>query len=355
MQSEITSIAEIQQLVIDNAANWQAYDWKQHGDVYLDVSGDLLLFNYTQAAQYEARWNFFERVSRGLIIHRSTGEVVARAFDKFFNWGERGLTSNAPIRTITEKMDGSLGILYRDNDGYKISTRGSFTSDQALWATEFLNRNHPLPNLPTAWTLLFEIVYPENRIVVDYAGRQALILLAIRNRLDGSYLDFSQVETVATQYGFATPRTFRFASLAEIVAAQKELDANHEGWVVEFGDGQRFKFKGERYSELHRLITGLSFKFALELVVSGTTEQARSMLPEEYLPLFDGWVAEINAKTQAIIAQAQAVFAQAPKSSRKEFALWVQANHKPLASYLFLLLDGRDILPLVYKLAFEER
>ena len=55
--------------------------------------GELAIFNYTKAAQFAERWNFFERVSRGLILNAVTGEVVARSFDKFFNWGEGGRTT----------------------------------------------------------------------------------------------------------------------------------------------------------------------------------------------------------------------------------------------------------------------
>lgn len=73
-------------------------DWQRYGNVTVRRKDDLLIFNYNTMAQYEGRWNFFERVSRGLIINHQTGEIVARAFDKFFNWGEGGRTSGqAPV------------------------------------------------------------------------------------------------------------------------------------------------------------------------------------------------------------------------------------------------------------------
>jgi RNA ligase len=154
---EITSISDIQSLVISGFNNW-----KQYGEVTVTESADLLIFNYNPKAQYEGRWNFFERVSRGLIIQRHTGEIVARAFDKFFNWFENGRRSSGHIVSITEKTDGSLGILYRINGDYHIATRGSFHSEQAQWATKYLRDNFNLSDLPKEITLLFEIVYPEN-------------------------------------------------------------------------------------------------------------------------------------------------------------------------------------------------
>ncbi len=170
----IETIADLQQLVRDGYTDWAAL-----GDVKVIQKDDLLLFNYTDRAQWAGRWNPFERMSRGLILNHVTGEIVARPFDKFHNWGERGMTTDAPIVSVAEKVDGSLGVSRRDEWGnILISTRGSFDSDQAIWATCWLNRNYP-PALLSLWpaecTFLFEIVYPENRIVIDYSGWSGLV------------------------------------------------------------------------------------------------------------------------------------------------------------------------------------
>ena len=68
-------------------------DWAAQGAVRVARDGDLLMFAYTSPAQYAGRWNAFERLSRGLILHATTGEVEARPFDKFFNWGQGCRTS----------------------------------------------------------------------------------------------------------------------------------------------------------------------------------------------------------------------------------------------------------------------
>lgn len=329
-------------------------DWKSLGNVNVIEKGDLLLFNYTNKAIYEGGWNQFELVSRGLIINRVTGEIVARPFDKFFNWGEGGRMTDVPIHTVTEKIDGSLGILYRLEGQYRIATRGSFDSDQAIWATEFLNKHHDLTSLADNWTLLFEIVYPANRVVVDYGDDQKLVLLTMRDRFDGQYASWIETKLVADYYGFETPRMFTFNSVDEILAALKVITANHEGWVVEFADGQRFKFKGEEYLKLHRLISGLSFKSVLEAVASGNFSSYLAQMPEEFRPTMEKYSEEINTRADQVFFEVRAIFAEAPKSTRKEFALWVMANHKPYSTYLFALLDGQEITPLIYKLAFDK-
>lgn len=132
---------------------------------------DLWLFNYTSKAQYESIWDDVTSRCRGLITDHHN--IVARPFAKFFNWGEldRDMLPRGPIR-VQDKVDGSLGILYQKPSTLElaIATRGSFTSEQALHATEVLRTRYE-DFLPfNGVTYLFEILLPWNRIVVDYFG-----------------------------------------------------------------------------------------------------------------------------------------------------------------------------------------
>lgn len=329
-------------------------DWKQYGEVKAVYQGNLLLLNYTSKAIYSDHWNWLERISRGLILDRRTGEVVARPFDRFFNWLEGGRCSAGHIVTVTEKVDGSLGILYRHDDGYKIATRGSFDSEQARWATEHLHEpRYSLSGLPEEYTLLFEIVYPDNRVIVDYGDTEALFLLGARNRFNGEYLPFyPDVYELAYCIGFPIPRVFAFNSVEDIIAATDTLSASQEGWVVEFSDGQRFKFKGDRYRELHRLVWGMSFKAVLRAVADGTYEDLVVGVPMEFTIIISEWKRQIDEKARKLCRRVESAYAAAPKGTRKEFALWAKEHHPDLMPYLFLVLDGRPIEPLVYKREF---
>jgi RNA ligase len=253
-------------------------------------------------------------------------------------------------------LDGSLGILYQVDGEYRISTRGSFHSAQAEWATSFLRAHHSLAGLPSELTLLFEIIYPANRVIVDYKGRETLILLAARNRLTGAYLPFfPDVLTLAQKFGFPTPKVFNFNDITEIMAQMQKLNNDEEGCVVEFSDGQRFKFKGDRYLELHRLVFGLSFKNTLQAVMTDQVDAIRSKIPDEFLLQFNAWVNEIEARRAGLKREVAEIFAQAPKETRKEFALWVMANYRDLSAYLFAMLDGYPLEPIIYRKAFENR
>lgn len=339
----IDSIEDIIKLACAGETNW-----KQYGNVTTKESGDLILFNYTQEAVYAAEWNFFERVSRGLIIDRVKGEVAARPFDKFFNWGEGGRTTDAPIVSVTEKIDGSLGVLYRQDGKHKIATRGSFDGEQAQWATFFLQKNYPDLFAAEEYTLLFEIVYPSDRKVVNYDGLEGLYLLAARNRFDGTYAYPASVRMYARTFGFLQPSNMLAPSVDGILELCKRIGPNQEGWVAEFADGQRFKFKGDAYLEIHRMITGLSFNRVLESVANGTIEDVRRGLPEEYLTLVDGWVSAINTRVLAVSKMVESIYSNAPKDTRKDFALYAR-QFPDLQKYLFLRLDGKDYKPVIYR------
>ena len=344
MIDEIKSIADIQKLVKSGFD-----DWQQYGYVTVRERDDLLIFNYNTMAVYSDRWSFFERVSRGLIINRKTGEIVARPFDKFFNWFQGGRRARGHIVSVTEKVDGSVGILYRHKGAYHISTRGSFESPQSQWATEYLNTLFDLSDLDDSLTLIFEIVYPDNRIIVDYGDREDLVLLAARNRFTGEYLPFfPDLYDLSMRYGFTLPKVHAFNDLVQILEKTGEIDEDEEGYVVEFSDGNRFKFKGDRYLELQKLITSLTFKNVLKAVQSNKIHKVLDTVPDEFLGEVRGWIDDIESTVTAIKAEVKAVYADAPKDDRKVFAEWVKENYPKLSKYLFFKFDQKDFAPLIY-------
>lgn len=336
----------IQEMILNNKSNLRE-------TVYVREKKDLLLLNYRPEVQYKGLWTPLELVCRGLIINRFTGEVVARPFDKFFNWGENNCITNAKIKQVSEKMDGSLGIHYRAKNEMLVTTRGSFDSDQAQWATEWLNTDYNIKNLPNEWTLLFEIIYPTNKIVIDYEGWSGLVLLAIRDRFTGNYMSHKITKTIAKKFGFRLPKQFYFSSSVDIIEEARTLPGNNEGWVAEFEDGQRFKFKGAEYVKLHKIINKFTFKLVLEHHKEGTIEQLKRALPDEFHKELNGWVLRIDRTIEAIPRCIEDTYREAPKSSRKEYALWVQKNVPKLSKYMFTKFDNKSLLPLIYKSAFN--
>ena len=64
------------------------------------------------------------------------------------------------------------------------------------------------------------------------------------------------------------------------------------------------------------------------------------------------WVDYINATIEITTMHVEETYELAPKTTRKEFALWIKENYPEMLKYMFTRLDNKDILPLIYKLAF---
>ena len=228
----------------------------------------LRIFNYTEAAVFARAWTPATRTCRGLVV-ADDGRVVARPWAKFFNHGEPAGASadgmsggqtpmdlESPVE-VTDKADGSLGVLYRTPAGPGIATRGSFAGEQAVHATElYLARYHDRWEPVDGWTYLFEIIYPTNRIVLDYGATDDLVLLGAVRIATGEPVG-PRHEVCA---GWPGPRTadLEQATLAEALAATPRPNA--EGVVVRYLDGplagSLVKVKQADYVALHRIVTG---------------------------------------------------------------------------------------------------
>lgn len=321
----------------------------------------LSILNYSEKAAYEAVWNPVTLQCRGLIYNHDTDEIVARALKKFFNYAQTGapvLDLDAPA-VVTDKADGSLGIVYPSQPGWAVATRGSFASDQAIHATEVLRTRYAGWAPPPGLTVLVEIVYPENRIVLDYAGLDDLILLGAVEIATGRTLP------PASLPGWPGPvtETFEYATLAQALAAAPRPNA--EGLVVHLLDSDdRIKIKYDEYVKLHRIVTGLTARTVWEHLLEGKPlADLIEPLPDE----FHAWVSDVaNGILGAVLAeQHRLIFCfnemcasmpqgwnQADRAGRKAFAM--KAAQHPDKWALFALLDRKPIGPELLKRARPE-
>ncbi len=222
------------------------------GNVSVSHHDGLDLFTYSRG---ECPWNEFSLLARGLILCPNEKRVVATPFPKFFNYGkvEAALPKDLPFE-VFEKVDGSLGILFYHNNEWQIATKGSFTSPQARWAKEWLSDNVETHNLITDYTYVLEIVYPDNRIVIDYNGRESLYLLAIYDG-DGYELSTDAVIDCSINCGFDIPGITQGRTLDDLLDVAMKLSHQEEGFVVRFANGFRVKIKGNEYVRVHALIS----------------------------------------------------------------------------------------------------
>ena len=299
------------------------------------------ILNYTEKCQWERAWDDVTRQCRGLIVD-AAGQVIARPRQKLFNnGGDAGAARDqSKPAEVTDKMDGSLGICHPVPDGWAIATRGSFASEQAIHATAVLQDRYGGWQPPAGVTALFEIIYPANRIVLDYRGMDDLVLLGAVDIATGQDVPMGALSWPGPQAPI-----FDCGTLASALALPPRPNA--EGVVVRIlGTDVRVKLKQEDYIQLHRLITGLNARVVWERLGSGETEAGIcEALPDE----FHAWVSEVAAELfteQARIvgaadAEHHRIASTLPSGwTRKDYAL--EAVKSPLRAWLFMLLDGRD-------------
>ena len=303
------------------------------------------IYNYTEACQYSASWTPVTLACRGLIVDAG-GRIAARPFPKFFNHTESrapALDPGAAV-TVTDKADGSLGVIYHDGSGFAVATRGSFASDQARHATDLLRTRYASFVPPRGLTVLVEIVYPENRIVVDYRGMDDLILLGAVEIATGR----SHGPEAVPGWPGPVVETFAYTSLAEALAAP----ARHgrEGLVVHFTEAdQRVKIKYADYVRLHRLVTGLTPRTVWEILArGGDLDALTEPLPDEFhawvLGVAEELTTAVDERAAAVEAAYEKIMAALPDGwGRKEFA--AEALRTEFRSELFLRLDGKDYRP----------
>lgn len=247
----IRSLSHLQRLLVENPNR----DWKEYGDVVVKHYDDLTLFHYSRKCVMLDNWDFFHSVSRGLILNNKTGEIVARPFDKFHNYQPPKYAPSHKDKLLffTEKVDGSMGIGYWHKGEYHITTKGALDSVQGQWATEWFHINCKSVNISPTMTPIFEITYPDNRIVIPYEY-QGLTLIGVRNKETGAYIPPTHKNFLALADVLGIPAVKTYARL-ELDAISQEMDK--EGYVSWWSDGRNyslFKHKTLWYITLHRLV-----------------------------------------------------------------------------------------------------
>ena len=318
-----------------------------------DRNTGLTILNYTARAQYENEWNAVTMACRGLIYDQDEN-VLARPFCKFFNHEPELVAGFSGPIEVTEKLDGSLGILYRAGSEWRIATRGSFTSDQAVHATALWRERHGGFEPHEGWTYLFEIVYPANRIVVDYQGRDELVLLGAIEISTGR-----TVPLVDAARGWTGPvvQQHAYDTLQEALeAAPRE---NAEGYVVRFIPSDvRVKIKHDEYVTLHRLVTGVSERRVWEVLSAGDTsggllQEWLEVVPDEMYQFVTITRDRLLTEHAALVASIQAEHARivaglGPEWVRRDLAAAVAASGHPLAKGVFGVADGKSVDAMVW-------
>lgn len=246
--------------------------------------GKLVGFKYTRETVYTSDWDEITLTSRGIVFDSETGEIVARPFDKFFNYGELidsetgELTELAKkvmkyqkkidiqkilksIRFHTmEKVDGSLGIVFWNPylKHWQLKTGGSFDSDQAIWGQRWFDQHIKKEILNPKKTYLFEIVYDEDFHPIRY-DFEGLVLLAVIDNETGEEEHITGLRVYANAWGIKMAEIYEFDTFNEARNIATKLPSNQEGYVITFPEhGFKVKVKSDEWCQLAKMLECLS-------------------------------------------------------------------------------------------------
>ena len=311
----------------------------------------LAIFKYSLNCVFERNWNKFTLMARGLILDLDAEVVVATPFVKFFNYGEIESGSFSVVEsefTVTEKVDGSLGIMFYYADAWRVSTAGGFSSEQAFWAMEWMQKNMPLDALDKTNTYLFEIVYPTNKIVVQY-DFEGLVLLGIKDKYGLDY-DPKFLEKEATHLGTRCAKIYDFFDMDSILKRAETLPLSEEGYVIRFKSGVRLKIKGDEYVRVHKIISMVTPLAIWESMLNGDDlEEIKKQLPEEMEKDYDVMVSIFLDKLAAFVQEVEDLHEGTKEKSDKELGLYMSAHPEAFAgcefktskSYIFTMRKGQ--------------
>lgn len=373
----IMSVSELRHMISEGFVNC-----KSHED---DPS--LKILCYSHLAQIKGKWNDVTRNARGLIIKSelddfSDAVVVQRPFKKFFTLSQmsssdggsawalgdddsdslkdssglsvESLDFNAPA-SVTDKMDGSLGVLYMAPDGkLAFSTKGSFHSEQAVMYTKMLRDDLSMYSAARRMmsenpgkTFLFELVGKRNVIVLSY-DEDDIVLLGAVDKSSGANHPHTDFKSSWEANGLSTAEVMEANSLQEaLLIPDRE---NREGVVVTIHPRDpekqaQIKIKQDDYVALHRIATNLNYTKVFAQYESGTLSDLRSKCPDHLKKVIDDTVSDFEGKYARLEEEISVVLQKVNlnESDKKTFAMEVQAKVPAhLRKYCFNAHSGRD-------------
>ena len=314
----------------------------------------LTIWNYSEKVQYDNLWDDITIQTRGLVTDNE-GNIIARPFKKFFNLDEKKHTPTEKF-DVYEKMDGSLGILFNYKGEWIMATRGSFISEQAIKGREILNK-YQYENLLGDVTYLFEIIYPENRIVVDYGQEEKLVLIGAIHTQKGDEYD---IHTEGFEdLGFEVVN--RYSKITNYSVLKEFIPDSKEGYVIRFTNGDRIKIKGEEYLRLHKLMTNVSTTAVWEMLSEGRDVlEILKDVPDEFYKRIKMYVLDLRYSYLSYSEYAGKMHDKFrygkfndryPEPTKKEFAEFLELNDidPKVRALCFAIWDNKNYDKIIWK------
>ncbi len=286
---------------------------------------------------------------RGMVVldNGHDSKILAHPYNKFWNHGEgRAVEIDWTTARVQDKLDGSLSLLYTDeNTNWRFassgSPRGSGSYGMGNSVTfgdmfrKVFNDSDMLFPSDTEVTYCFELVAPDNRIVVMYDKPQ-LILHGARHRNTEQELSRHVLEQTAKAYNWPIVKEWPIGTIDDALKAAKDLDpVKLEGFVVVDGNFNRVKIKSPRYVVLHHMRDKITDRGVIKLWLEGEVEELLVYFPE-HAPA----VKKITDQLEDLVLKSFELYmAHRDLPTRKDYAMMVKDT--PYSGFCFRMMNDK--------------
>lgn len=259
-----------------------------------DLGNNIVSLNFTRDAFQDGVWNDETIKARGLFINKATGDIVARSYNKFFQYDETPETKEYVDNNlvyplyISKKFNGFLGILSVYNNEFFIATKSTNDGEYCDYFKNILN-NTIFKNEQETKELfntlkenncsaVFEVMDMENDQHIIYENQPLALLDFIPNSLDlnGIDKDVELSETLKNKINLKSiiiAKNKKINSKEELDKFLQDMEENElEGAVITDSNGFMWKFKTNFYrfwkterNQLERVLRGKEPKGANRL------------------------------------------------------------------------------------------
>ena len=244
-----------------------------------NLDNNIASINFTESCFKKKTWNDLTVKARGLFVNKITGDVIARGYEKFFNYQERQDTTLNYIKNNYQfplisykKYNGYLGIISHFNNELMFFSKTTNVGEKAerfkeifyKYTTEEYRKQLLDILIEHNCSLTCEVIDTkyDPHIIKEYQDECIYLLDLIKNDLEYENLENIYVKEIylgiVKLYDMYDYQHILVKELDEVIMTPDELDnyiqrANKrtiEGFVIQSKDNkQLFKLKTDYYNE----------------------------------------------------------------------------------------------------------
>lgn len=239
----------------------------------------------------------FYKECRGITFDTATGNIVSRTLHKFKNIGEGADTQPDQIpwdkiTRVMDKRDGSMITFVLVNPGteyatVRAKTKKTFSSNEAIAATEFLHKNPAMLDWVLGWlmrgfTPTFEWTSPKFPIVLLYE-KDELTLLQLRHNITGLYMTSTLMDAECMEdcpFPIVSNEIEKYSADGvvdyEKIRYMQLTREGIEGIILQAEDGEMWKAKTKWYCDLHHSVTFTRWRDVARTVLDDKSDDLKA-------------------------------------------------------------------------------